>query len=89
MFLIILIIGLLVGGASYYFARPAVELIVLARTSMEWLPSEAQVLSAMVDSTYSGSSGSSTNYHRPKVRYEYRVDGRSYEADQIYFGNTR
>ena len=88
-FLIVLLVGLLVGAASYYFARPAVEQIGLARASTDWFAVDARVLSAMVDSTYSGSSGSTTNYHRPKVRFEYAFDGKLYESDQIYFGNTR
>lgn len=87
-FLIGLVLALIVGAASHYFTRPALEVFNLARASSSWTEAEAKVVFANLDSTYSGFSGS-TNHHEPIVRFSYRVDGQSYEADTILFGHLR
>ncbi|MCA9837103.1 MAG: DUF3592 domain-containing protein [Trueperaceae bacterium] len=88
-FLIALAIALLIGVASYYFARPALEVLRLARASSHWTETTAQVTSAVIDSNYSGVSSSTPNYHTPQVRYSYEVNGQAYESDTILFGHLR
>jgi len=86
----IALVAVLVAAASLYFARPALEVLRLARVSSTWTQVEAKVVSARLDSTFSGvSNSSSTNYHEPRVQFSYVVDGRSYEADTILFGHLR
>ncbi len=86
---LIALVALGVAAASWYFARPALEVLRLARVSSTWTPVEADVVSATIDSSFSSVSTGSGNYHEPKVQFSYVVDGRSYESDIILFGHLR
>ncbi len=87
-FLIGLVLALLVGAVSFYFARPALEVLNLALASSSWTATPAKVVYANIDSSY-GDTTSSSNYHEPQVRYSYAIDGQNYEADTILFGHLR
>lgn len=87
--MLIALVALGVAAASLHFARPALEVLRLARVSSSWTPIEAKVVFATIDSTYSSVNSNSPNYHEPKVRFSYSVAGHSYESDIILFGHLR